>query len=298
MKGVENKAFEEEPVKTSAVKESKPTEPLKVEIPAEKQRIATPETAKKPGINTILKEKKKAAIDQVQSPRVKPSISSSSSDQSSAEEEATGLDHGETADSTFVFKPSETTIASDPQKSSTSSSESSYNAGETTMDVTVVNKGDDKQWTSTLKTPSDSESAIRPTAWGDTPFNTIKKETSVVPEDESEAKLAAGVPASSSSSPSPASPSPPTSPRRISSTFINLEKPVSPRLSPQPPTQEPIEQEPVELGIPPANVSTATESDANLTRTRKDDTGNELSDVGEETGLKLNQLEFGFSLNS
>ena len=91
------------------------------------------------GINTILKEKKKAAIDQVQSPRVKLAISSSSSDQSSNEDQVTGLDHGETADSTFVFKPSET---SNLKKSSTSSSssESSYNAGETTMDVTVVDK--------------------------------------------------------------------------------------------------------------------------------------------------------------
>ena len=89
------------------------------------------------GINTILKEKKKAAIDQVQSPRVKLAISSSSSDQSSTEDQVTGLDHGETADSTFVFKPSET---SNLKKSSTSSSDSSYNAGETTMDVTVVDK--------------------------------------------------------------------------------------------------------------------------------------------------------------
>ena len=87
------------------------------------------------GINTILKEKKKAAIDQVQSPRVKLTISSSSSDQSSNEDHVTGLDHGETADSTFVFKPSDT---SNLKKSS--SSESSSNAGETTMDVTVVEK--------------------------------------------------------------------------------------------------------------------------------------------------------------
>ena len=92
------------------------------------------------GINTILKEKKKAAIDQVQSPRVKLTISSSSSDQSSNEDQVTGLDHGETADSTFVFKPSET---SELKKFSTSSSESSYNAGETTMDVTVVDKARD-----------------------------------------------------------------------------------------------------------------------------------------------------------
>ena len=286
MKGVENKAFEEEQVKTSPLEEAKVTpssKPLEIEIPAETQRIATPETAKKPGINTILKEKKKAAIDQVQSPRVKASISSSSSDQSSTEDQVTGLDHGETADSTFVFKPSETTISTDVKKSSSTSSDSSYNAGETTMDVTVVNKGEDKQWTSTLKTPSDtSESAIRPTAWGDTPFNTIKKETPVVAEDD-EAVLAAGVPAKSSSS-SSTSPVPPASPRKISTTFVNLEKPVSPRFSPQPVQQE---TEPVELGIPPANVSTATESDLNpLTRTRKDDTGNELSDVGEEQGLK------------
>ena len=87
------------------------------------------------GINTILKEKKKAAIDQVQSPRVKLTISSSSSDHSSNEDQVTGLDHGETADSTFVFKASDT---SNLKKSS--SSESSYNAGETTMDVTVVEK--------------------------------------------------------------------------------------------------------------------------------------------------------------
>ena len=140
-----------------------------------------------------------------------------------------------------------------------------------------------------MKTPSDtSESTIRPTAWGDTPFNTIKKETQTVPEAESEAKLAAGVPASSSSSSSASARDSPVSPRKISTTFVNLEKPLSPRLSPEP-VQQLVETEPVELGIPPANVSTATESDINpLTRTRKDDTGNELSDVGEEQGLKLN----------
>ena len=57
LEGVENKVFEEELVKTSPVKaaqvkpSSKPNEPkpLKIELPAEKQRIATPETAKKPG---------------------------------------------------------------------------------------------------------------------------------------------------------------------------------------------------------------------------------------------------------
>ena len=150
-----------------------------------------------------------------------------------------------------------------------------------------LNKGDPKQWTSTLKTPSEtSESTIQPTAWGDTPFNTIKKDTPAIPEVESEAKLAAGVPESSSSSSSASARDSPVSPRKISSTFVNLEKPVSPRLSPQP-VQQLVETEPVELGIPPANVSTATESDVNpLTRTRKDDTGNELSDVGEEQGLK------------
>ena len=150
-----------------------------------------------------------------------------------------------------------------------------------------LNKGDPKQWTSTLKTPSEtSESTIQPTAWGDTPFNTIKKDTPAIPEVESEAKLAAGVPESSSSSSSASARDSPVSPRKISSTFVNLEKPASPRLSPQP-VQQLVETEPVELGIPPANVSTATESDVNpLTRTRKDDTGNELSDVGEEQGLK------------
>ena len=88
------------------------------------------------------------------------------------------------------------------------------------------------------------------------------------------------------------------SPRKISTTFVNLEKPVSPRLSPEPVPQlveteavetKLVETEPVELGIPPANVSTATESDANPLRTRKDDTGNELSDVGEEQGMKLSE---------
>ena len=104
-----------------------------------------------------------------------------------------------------------------------------------------------------------------------------------------ETKLDAGVPASSSSSSSASARDSPVSPRKISTTFVNLEKPVSPRLSPQPAPQL-VETEPVELGIPPANVSTATESDANpLTRTRKDDTGNELSDVGEEHGMNLSK---------
>ena len=64
LEGVENKAFEQEPVKTSPVKAakvkpvSKPSEPkpLKIELPAEKQRIATPETAKKPGTGIKTKE--------------------------------------------------------------------------------------------------------------------------------------------------------------------------------------------------------------------------------------------------
>ena len=63
LEGVENKAFEEEPVKTSPVKaakikpSSKPSEPepLKIELPVEKQRIATPETAKKPGTGIQIK---------------------------------------------------------------------------------------------------------------------------------------------------------------------------------------------------------------------------------------------------
>ena len=161
------------------------------------------------------------------------------------------------------------------------------------MDVTVVSALDNR--TSTLKTSSmvdtTGDGTIRPTAWGDTPFNTIKKdvvqEEKVVSDKEDDKSEEAEAPtkSSSSSGSSVAEIEPPKSPKMVSSTFVNLEKPVSPRISPLP-TKNLSMEEPVELGVPPANASTATESDVNLVQAKMDDTGNELSDVNEEPGLK------------